>query len=432
MWPPCGTLVFCLSVFLIASKLVEAELPNRRASHKFFRASATLSSSTSNEPNSSTSNEPNSSSVVSKDFGRYGGVRLLLRRPYCTLGGPAITRFATERIEIWIDPETNVRYIRIGNSSRTALAAKCQGAFQSGNCLKGHPLNGAPPDCGSLQCPCAVDTSLPVPSMQGGKLRAAQSALVKEVGRLCARRRGTFSVLLLGLNRAVLAAYLQKRCPRRLRIDIVESNRYILDAAHAFMGTKQDEHNSIESADSWQYLIRLNATKKKYDAILTDCYGSDGHIPATCRAPSFMIRLRAALRPGGVSFQDVGFDASKSLLMGYGVAFGKTNVALLGPDDVPLRLTSTNPPDQLIRAVAAPVALRRAANISNRSNDSAPLMPKLNASAQSNSSAAAVNSSSLTDSVQQQVQPSHRAASPDGFNSSAVAAMMKPTSNASA
>lgn len=373
--------VFSMSIFFVVVQLVRAALPTQRASQGFFRATVST--------HSPTFSVTKNSSVVPNSVGRHDGVDSLWRRPYCSLGRQVTTRFAPERIEIWIDPETNVRYIRSHNSSRTALAARCHGPFQAGDCLMGHPMNGAPPDCGALHCPCSLDTSLPVPSLREGKLRTAQSTLVKEVGRLCAEKKGKFSVLLLGLNHAVLAAYLEKRCPRRLHIDTVESNQHIVDAASAFLGSKRDKYNNIECADSWQYLMKLNATKKKYDLILTDCYGSDGRIPATCRAPSFMARLRTALKPGGLSFQDVGAEATKSMLMGYSAAFGKGNVALLGPDEVPVQFpgSPSNLNGQVIRAVASRLVVHEAGTPSAQSNKSlAASIPKPDNLTQSNKS----------------------------------------------
>lgn len=379
MWVLSAAEAFCVLLFLDISNLAKAALPTQRASQRFSHT----------QPAHSPTFNSASSSFNLRKVGRHSGTDSLLKRPYCTLGRPGTARFASERIEVWVDPITNSRFIHSGNSSKTVLAAKCEGSFQADDCLLGHPMNGAPPDCSSLRCPCSVDTSLP--SIRNGKLTAAQTAIVKEVGRLCARKNGTVTVLVLGLHHAVLPAYLEKRCPRRLRIDTVDSNQHIVNAAKAFMGAMANEHNHIECADSWQYLMRLNATRRRYDAVLTDCFSADGHIPATCRAPSFIARLRVALRPGGVSVQDIGGEVSPPLMMGYSAAFGKANIALLGPDEVPVRFEGSvkQRNDQMIRAVSAPLKVRHVVESSAQPTTAMPAAKRnFNTSAQSNTTEA--------------------------------------------
>lgn len=391
MWALHATLGFCWYVSLVLANLslATAASPTPRASQRFFRAAAAA-----RNPSVNVSNSP---PTLFKDVGRHSGAGSLLRRPYCTLGGPGAIRFASERIDFWIDPETNTRYIRSGKPSKTALAAKCQGPFKTGDCLTGHPMNGAPPDCSSLRCPCSIDTASPVPGARNGKLQAAQAALVKEIGNLCAQKRGSFSVLLLGLRRAVLPAYLAKRCPRRLHIDTVESNQYVIDAARNFLGLEYDEQYTVQQADAWQYLMRINGTKKRYDAILTDCFGGDGHIMETCRAPSFFARLRTILRPEGVSIQNVGSEASKSMLMGYVSVFGKANVALMGPDENPVQLTglATSSTEQMIRAVATPLRVVSHAKSSVQPNSSAAAQLNSSVAAKFNTSKAAQSNTSV-------------------------------------
>lgn len=149
--------------------------------------------------------------------------------------------------------------------------------------------------CGN--CPCVRDSR----EMLAPSMRLVFQQLESE---LCAGPEAR-RLLLVGLGGGELAQQMAAKCPD-IHIDAVEIDPNVIDLAQRYLGLQAGPALTITQGSALSEVRRLarrNGTK--YDAVVIDCFGGAGHVPAECRSPEFLSFVVQNLRPGGVAMQSI-------------------------------------------------------------------------------------------------------------------------------
>jgi spermidine synthase len=115
------------------------------------------------------------------------------------------------------------------------------------------------------------------------------------------------SVLMIGLGGGSFTGLLHRVLPQA-RIDAVEINPVVVEAAKRFFGLVEDENYRVHLADGAAF---VQEAKARYDLILTDGGNGDG-IPEPLTTDRYFAALRARLNPDGVLVVNLGLDAGKN------------------------------------------------------------------------------------------------------------------------
>jgi spermidine synthase len=100
--------------------------------------------------------------------------------------------------------------------------------------------------------------------------------------------------LVVGLGGGTFPALLRRALPD-LRIDAVEIDPAVIDAAKKFFAVREDARYVIHLGDGRAF---VEHAKTRWDLVLLDAYGGDG-VPAPLATREFFAAVRARLAPGG-------------------------------------------------------------------------------------------------------------------------------------
>jgi spermidine synthase len=111
------------------------------------------------------------------------------------------------------------------------------------------------------------------------------------------------SVLMIGLGGGSFTGLIHRALPE-VRIDAIEIDPVVVEAARRFFGLVEDERYRVHIADGAAF---VRDTKLRYDLILADAGVADG-IPEHHTTDPFFSALRERLTPDGVLVVNLGLD----------------------------------------------------------------------------------------------------------------------------
>ena len=106
------------------------------------------------------------------------------------------------------------------------------------------------------------------------------------------------AVLVAGLGGGTLPTALAELVPD-VRIDVVEIDQAVVDAAREYFGFRETEHMRVHIRDARVFAKRALQQGRQYDLILLDAYSGD-YIPEHLMTAEFLDEVRRLLPPGGV------------------------------------------------------------------------------------------------------------------------------------
>ena len=119
------------------------------------------------------------------------------------------------------------------------------------------------------------------------------------------------SVLMIGLGGGNFSGLIHRVLPEA-RVDVVEINPVVVEAAKSFFGLVEDERYRVHLADGAAF---VHDAKARYDLILADAGSGDGIIPEHLTTDRFFSALRERLTPNGVLVVNLGLDDRKNAII---------------------------------------------------------------------------------------------------------------------
>lgn len=102
-------------------------------------------------------------------------------------------------------------------------------------------------------------------------------------------------LLMVGLGGGTLTGLVQRARPD-VRVDVVELDPVVVDAARACFGLREDATHRVHVADGARWMA---AARESYDVIVLDAYLGE-ELPSALASEAFFRDVRARLAPGGV------------------------------------------------------------------------------------------------------------------------------------
>lgn len=223
------------------------------------------------------------------------GTRLSSRSsdaPICTLHSRAGFGGAVQVFASSADNSRLLQFQTDGCSAETVV--KCQGPMPEACAAP------AGDDCGpTVTCPCVPDGEVQAEYMK----RMARSLV--PMCNATGRARQDFRVLLIGLGGGALPDHILRNCPARTRVESVEYDPRVIEAATRFFGFREQPGvNMVEQGDGGEAVKARAAHGAKYDFVLVDAFESQ-HVPASCRSEEFVNGLFKILKPDGLAMQNI-------------------------------------------------------------------------------------------------------------------------------
>jgi spermidine synthase len=119
------------------------------------------------------------------------------------------------------------------------------------------------------------------------------------------------SVLMIGLGGGSFSGLIHRGLPGA-RIDVVEINPVVVEAAKRFFGVVEDERYRVHLADGAAF---VQDAKARYDLIFADAGSGDGIIPEPLTTERFFAAVRERLAPDGVLVVNLGLDDGKNAII---------------------------------------------------------------------------------------------------------------------
>lgn len=118
-------------------------------------------------------------------------------------------------------------------------------------------------------------------------------------------------VLMIGLGGGSFSGLMHRVLPEA-RVDVVEVNAVVVEAAKSFFGLVEDERYRVHLADGAAF---VHDVKARYDIIFADAGVGDGFIPEHLTADRFFSALRERLARNGVLVVNLGLNGPKNALI---------------------------------------------------------------------------------------------------------------------
>jgi spermidine synthase len=118
------------------------------------------------------------------------------------------------------------------------------------------------------------------------------------------------SMLMIGLGGGSFSGLIHRALPAA-RIDVVEINPVVVEAAKRFFGLVEDERYRVHLADGGAFVQGAGA---RYDLIFADGGDGDG-IPEHLTSDRFFSALRDRLNPAGVLVVNLGLDDRRNAII---------------------------------------------------------------------------------------------------------------------
>jgi len=225
----------------------------------------------------------------------------------------------------------NVRALQFsGDGVGTQTMVKCNGDVPQ-NCgmprLEAKNINDTQA-CDMLECPCEPDTtSLQFSYMENMMQEVTPMCELAAVDSLRAADAGPFHILLIGLGGGALPEYTMQHCPKGTKMESVEFDPRVIDAATGFFGLHLHQGvNSVEQGDGGEAVAKRVQNGDKYDVVMVDAFQSAGKVPDSCKNKKFIKNVKALLRPQGKLIQQIWSPQYEDVIQDYQKIFGEDKV----------------------------------------------------------------------------------------------------------
>jgi len=197
----------------------------------------------------------------------------------------------------------------------------CKGPLASGCIREAASAPHALPSCETLSCPCDQDTSSFAALYHQRMIETMPTCNAPAAN--ATHQPGGFSALTIGLGGGALHTYLLAHCAQGTKVESVEYDPRIVQAAVGFFGLALTPGVSeVEAADGGRAMQARIQQGEKYDAVFVDCFAEGGVVPDACRNASFIQGLHGILKPGGKAMHQVWESQVTQLLQSYKEVFG--------------------------------------------------------------------------------------------------------------
>lgn len=146
--------------------------------------------------------------------------------------------------------------------------------------------------------------------------------------RLDVARRDLRSVLLLGLGAGSVVQLLRRDCGVKAPITALEIDPVMVEIAREHFGLSRWSNLEVVTADAVAW---VEGSSRRFDLVVVDLF-DEAQIPAACRTPGFLLRLRDRLAAGGMLVFNV--VASRPAAREEAHAFAALFERILGPSRV--------------------------------------------------------------------------------------------------
>merc|ERR1719428_567940 len=247
--------------------------------------------------------------------------------PFCIFGQR--DRFGGN-VQVFVQHD-NVRALQFsGDGLGTQTMVKCNGDVPQ-NCgsprLEVKNVNETQA-CDTLECPCEPDTeSLQFSYMEQMMQEVTPMCELAAVDSLRPPDAGPFHILLVGLGGGALPEYTMQHCPKGTKMESVEFDPRVIDAATGFFGLHLHEGvNSVENGDGGAAVEKRVQNGDKYDVVMVDAFQSAGKVPDSCKNKKFIKNVKALLRPQGKLIQQIWSPQYEDVIQDYQKIFGEDKV----------------------------------------------------------------------------------------------------------
>jgi len=183
--------------------------------------------------------------------------------------------------------------------------------------------------CDMLECPCEPDTSKLQFSYMEDMMKEVQPMceLAAEDFSMRGPDAGPFHILLIGLGGGALPEYTVQHCPKGTKMESVEFDPRVIDAATGFFGLHlQKGLNSVENGDGGAAVAKRAESGEKYDVVMVDAFQSAGKVPDSCKNTAFIQNVKKILRPRGKLIQQIWSPQYELVIEDYKKIFGEDKV----------------------------------------------------------------------------------------------------------
>lgn len=183
--------------------------------------------------------------------------------------------------------------------------------------------------CDMLECECQPDTSKLQFSYMENMMNEVQPMceMAHETYSFRASDAGPFRILLIGLGGGALPEYTMQHCPKGTKMESVEFDPRVIDAATGFFGLHlQQGVNSVENGDGGAAMEKRVQNGDKYDVVMVDAFQSAGKVPDSCKSPKFISNVKKVLRPQGKLIQQIWSPQYEEVIKDYQKIFGEDKV----------------------------------------------------------------------------------------------------------
>lgn len=182
--------------------------------------------------------------------------------------------------------------------------------------------------CDMLECACEPDTShLQFSYMEDMMNEVKPMCELAAVDSFRPADAGPFHILLIGLGGGALPEYTVQHCPKGIRMESVEFDPRVIDAATGFFGLHLKQGvNSVENGDGGAAVAKRAQNGDKYDVVMVDAFQSAGKVPDSCKNTKFIQNVKKILRPQGKLIQQIWSPQYEQVIEDYKKIFGNDKV----------------------------------------------------------------------------------------------------------
>lgn len=264
--------------------------------------------------------------------------------PLCTFG----TQKGFDRaVKIFAEESENTRYVsfkREGYMTDDGFIEsmiKCENELPKSCLVKNE--RSTVTDCAA--CPCK-------PDLHHSPYGNYQKRILELLTPQCQSPRNNtdgvpFQVLLIGLGGGSLAQYIQSQCPQGTRLEAVEYDPRMIEAATHFFGLQpQQGLLEVKQGEGGAVVAAHAKEKRTYDVVIVDVFAGGPKVPASCRSAGFVDNIRRILRRSGMVLHNIKVDYQATLPI-YKKRFGTNAVngeSLVGNGELPSHLIVAKAP----------------------------------------------------------------------------------------
>lgn len=221
-------------------------------------------------------------------------------------------------IEIYANQSDNTRMLQFAgfgtghfDGFAVETMVKCRGEMPA-SCTAGSNQSCA-------DCPCQQDDTL---------FGNYENHMAKYLVPMCTNppdksRTEPFRVLLIGLGGGALNQFIMDKCPQGTRVESVEYDPRMIEAATRFFGLHiQEGVNEVVQGDGGAIVQERANQGQKYDLVLVDAFAGPFQVPESCRSETFIRNVQQLLRKNGMALQNIEMGQYEKTLPVWQKVFG--------------------------------------------------------------------------------------------------------------